>query len=133
MKRLVQLLLLMCVLPFLGGCATIALANNPSAMSRPDGTTGLGPVYSRSQCDLMVIYLPIWAFTPANDKNVGFAKEFATILGPFMMVGGIVDLPISVTVDTLTLPWDIWRSNKKSNIEDESRDSAPKTAVSKPE
>jgi len=85
-------------------------------MSGPDGTTDLWPVYSRSQLDLIAICFPIWAFTPANDKNVGFAKEFATTLGPFIMVGGIVDLPISVTVDTLTFPWDIWRSNKKGNI-----------------
>jgi hypothetical protein len=74
-----------------------------------------------------MIYFPIYAFTPANDKNVGFAKEIAPIIGPFMMFGGIIDLPISVTVDTLIFPWEIYRSDKKGKIEKKVQNSEAKT------
>ncbi len=79
-----------------------------------DSSTPLWPVYSRTHYDLWLIYFPIWAFTPANDGSGdnAYATTFAVLLGPFMILFGAVDLPISASVDTLTLPWNI-QTNKQ--------------------
>ena len=108
MKHHAHIILLLCLLPMLEGCATIVFANAGRDTIVNDKKAPLWPVYSRSHFDLHMLYFPIWAFTPSNDEkgDNAYAKAFAVTLGPFMMAFGAADLPISAVVDTLTLPWD---------------------------
>ena len=92
----------------LQGCASIAftldsreniVAENPS----------LWPIYTRSHWDLKMFYYPIWLFTPAQDEveDRAGAAVFFVFFGAWMMIGFGSDIPISLVIDTLTLPRDI--------------------------
>ena len=98
----------------LSGCATTLFIAEGRKEMLNDSSTPLWPVYSRTNFDLWLIYFPFWAFTPANDGkgDRAYATAFAILLGPFMIVFGALDLPISVAVDTLTLPFDVQSSSQ---------------------
>ncbi len=103
----------------LSGCATMIVGIDNRDKMLNDTTLQLSPVYTRSHIDLWLIYFPVWAFTGNyNQKgDSAYAKTAAVLFGPFTIAFGTADLPISLVVDTVTLPWDL-KDRKKTRIRD---------------
>ena len=111
--------ILICTVFSLSGCATMIVGIDNRDKMLSDATMQLSPIYTRSHVDLWLIWFPVWAFTGEyNQKGDGaHAKTAAVLFGPFTIAFGVVDLPISLVVDTATLPWDL-KDRKKTEIRD---------------
>ena len=104
MKILPTMLALL--LPVVSGCATTAFLMNGREAMLNDPQAPLSPIYSRTDFDATMIGFPFWAFFGDYDRSGdnAYATTIACLFGPFMIVGGLVDMPISLVVDTCTFP-----------------------------
>lgn len=104
-------------LPLVSGCATTAFLIHGREAMLNDPVTPLSPVYSRTDYDATMMGFPFWAFFGDYDHSGdnAYATTYACIFGPFMIVGGLVDLPVSLIIDTFTFPQDHRRSRQQNN------------------
>jgi uncharacterized protein YceK len=88
-----------------GGCATILVRMQPE--KPPPG------VYPAVQFDAAYVIweIGILGISPSPDSPPGFLQRTECI------ITGIVDLPVSLVMDTVCLPWDISRLVKSKNRE----------------
>lgn len=100
----------------MSGCATTAFLMNGREAMLNDPLTPLSPVYSRTDFDATMIGFPFWAFFGDYDHSGdnAYATTYACLFGPFMIVGGLVDLPISLVIDTCTFPRDRRRASQRN-------------------
>ena len=127
MRQIILSIFILCLSAMFEGCATSTFINVGRDKIVNDEKEPLWPVYSRTNYDLNLLYFPIWAFTPANDGkgDKAYATTYAVFFGPIMIVIGIVDLPISLIVDTGTLPWDIHDRNVNHESKDIPKEKTP--------
>lgn len=108
MRMKILPIMLALLLPAVSGCATTAFLMNGREAMLNDPLTPLSPIYSRTDFDITMIGFPFWAFFGDYDHSGdnAYATTYACLCGPFMIVGGLVDMPISLVVDTCTFPRD---------------------------
>ena len=114
MKRIGQIMFLVCMLSFSSGCATILQFTDDDDIIESVKKPPCYSVYSLMRVDLGYIYLPILFYTPWGKDGGSEGAGLVVVAGPFMIVCGIVDLPVAFIVDTATLPRDL--SDRKRRI-----------------
>ncbi len=97
-------------------CAIIAILSNGCAtalrLQSHDRATAaqMTGVYPATKCDAVV--LAIGCTDLMNlDGPVPVSQQI--LLRPILVVGGIIDLPISIVCDTLLLPYDLTKHKKQ--------------------
>ncbi|MCO5045711.1 MAG: YceK/YidQ family lipoprotein [Kiritimatiellae bacterium] len=111
MKRIVQIVFVAMTTACLSGCATVVVRTDISGRE-PKG------LYPATQADVMGTYRYLRNdFDPFGGwRGAGSSHRPNVIEKALWVVFATVDLPISLVMDTLCLPWDIAEKRKAKEV-----------------
>lgn len=98
----------------LSGCATSFVRFNPE--KEKEMRNDFIGIYPATILDGMAVaapFVPIFVKFEGTDASEG--KAMCYFFGPFLLVGGLIDMPISIVSDTLMIPFDLYNSNPKTS------------------
>jgi uncharacterized protein YceK len=118
-EKILYFLISLLIFVSLTGCGTMISQNvlheNPRDKGQPSPKAqneGKIPsfVYSGTQMDAHMIKAP---FDCLSGKEGGEGCWGVIAFSPILIIGGIIDLPLSFIADTLILPYTIYKDSKK--------------------